>query len=82
VKKVVIDKAGSYDRLRLRQFPDPVASGTEVLVKNSAVGVNFADCIVRMGLYSSATEYVGWPITPGFEFAGVVEARAVPAFAA
>jgi NADPH:quinone reductase-like Zn-dependent oxidoreductase len=27
-----------------------------------------------MGLYESARKYVGWPITPGFEFAGVVSA--------
>lgn len=39
-----------------------------------AIGVNFADCIVRMGLYASAKEYVGWPITPGFDFAGLVDA--------
>ncbi len=32
--------------------------------------MNYADCIVRMGLYASAKEYVGWPITPGFEIAG------------
>lgn len=44
----------------------------EVLVETRAVGVNFADCVVRLGLYPSAKEYVGWPITPGFEFAGVV----------
>lgn len=44
----------------------------EVLVAVSAIGVNFADCVVRMGLYESATKYVGWPITPGFEFAGRV----------
>lgn len=41
-------------------------------VSTRAVGVNFADCVVRMGLYKSAREFVGWPITPGFEFAGVV----------
>jgi synaptic vesicle membrane protein VAT-1 len=28
---------------------------------------------VRLGLYPSAEDYVGWPITPGFEFSGVVE---------
>ena len=39
-----------------------------------AVGVNYADCIVRMGLYASAREYVGWPIVPGFEVAGEVDA--------
>jgi NADPH:quinone reductase-like Zn-dependent oxidoreductase len=27
-----------------------------------------------MGLYASAKEYVGWPITPGFEVSGVVAA--------
>ena len=39
-----------------------------------ASGVNYADTIVRMGLYSSARVYVGWPITPGFEVSGVVSA--------
>lgn len=28
------------------------------------------DVCVRMGLYESAKKYVGWPITPGFEFSG------------
>ncbi len=32
----------------------------------SAIGVNYADCVIRMGLYESARQYVGWPITPGF----------------
>lgn len=43
-------------------------------MRTSAIGVNYADCVVRMGLYASAKKYVGWPITPGFEFAGTVEA--------
>ena len=30
--------------------------------------------MVRMGLYASAKELVGWPITPGFEVSGVVSA--------
>ena len=34
--------------------------------------MNYADCIVRMGLYKSAKDFVGWPITPGFEVAGVI----------
>jgi NADPH:quinone reductase-like Zn-dependent oxidoreductase len=36
------------------------------------VGVNYADVCVRWGVYESAKKYVGWPITPGFEFSGVV----------
>ena len=37
-----------------------------------AIGVNYADVVVRMGLYASARDYVGWPITPGFELSGRV----------
>lgn len=39
-----------------------------------AIGVNYADCVTRMGLYASAKQYVGFPVTPGFEVAGHVAA--------
>ena len=70
MRKIAIHKAGGYERLTLEEHSDPVAGSGEVLVEVEAIGVNFADCIVRMGLYESAKEYVGWPITPGFEVAG------------
>ena len=44
----------------------------EVQIRVHAAGVNYADCIVRMGLYQSAKELVGLPITPGFEVSGIV----------
>src|SRR4051812_41346876 len=74
VRKVVVHRPGGYDRLTLETYPDPRPGRGEVLVRTEAIGVNYADCIVRMGLYESAKKYVGWPITPGFEVAGVVEA--------
>lgn len=74
MRKVVIHRAGSYDRLEIEQHPDPAPGPGEVLVETSFVGVNYADCVIRMGLYASAKEYVGWPITPGFEFSGTVRA--------
>jgi NADPH:quinone reductase-like Zn-dependent oxidoreductase len=74
MKKIVVHKAGGYDRLTLESHPDPVPGRGEVLVATEAIGVNYADCIVRMGLYASAKKYVGWPITPGFELAGTVAA--------
>jgi NADPH:quinone reductase-like Zn-dependent oxidoreductase len=67
-----VRKAGGWERLEFESVPDPEPAEGEVLVKSEAVGVNFADCIVRMGLYESAKKYVGWPITPGFEVAGTV----------
>jgi NADPH:quinone reductase-like Zn-dependent oxidoreductase len=39
-----------------------------------AAGINYADCVTRMGLYASARQYVGYPVTPGFEAAGTVRA--------
>jgi len=77
MKKIVVHKAGSYDRLVLEEHPDPVPGPDEVLVDVTAASVNFADCSVRMGLYSSAKEYVGWPITPGFDIAGTCDGRRV-----
>jgi NADPH:quinone reductase-like Zn-dependent oxidoreductase len=72
MRKVVIPRAGGYDRLTFETWPDPTPGPDEVLVTTEAIGINYADCIIRMGLYASAKEYVGWPITPGFEFAGTV----------
>ena len=74
MKKVVIHKPGGYDRLAIEDGPDPVPAPGEVLVDVAAIGVNYADCVTRMGLYSSARQYIGYPITPGFEVAGTVSA--------
>ncbi len=72
MKSIVIHRPGSFRQLKIESFPDPKPKENEVLLKTKAVGVNYADCVVRMGLYSSAKKYVGWPITPGFDFSGIV----------
>jgi NADPH:quinone reductase-like Zn-dependent oxidoreductase len=82
MRKVVIHRAGDYDQLRIERHPDPAPGPGELLVETSFAGVNYADCVVRMGLYESAKKYVGWPITPGFEFSGVVRAAGPGADAA
>jgi NADPH:quinone reductase-like Zn-dependent oxidoreductase len=72
MQHVVIKRPGGYERLEVEDAPDPIAGPGEVLIDVQAIGVNFADCIIRMGLYASARQYVGYPITPGFEVAGLV----------
>jgi NADPH:quinone reductase-like Zn-dependent oxidoreductase len=72
MKKVIIERPGGYRRLQLKEFSRPTPQDHEVLVEVSAAGVNFADIFIRLGLYKSAKEFVGWPITPGFEFSGRV----------
>jgi len=47
-----------------------------VVVRNHAFSINYADICIRWGLYESALRYVGWPIIPGFDIAGVVEMAA------
>ena len=69
---VVIPKRGGYDRLEVNERPAPALASGQVRVEVEAIGVNYADCVVRMGLYKSAREFVGWPITPGFEVSGIV----------
>jgi NADPH:quinone reductase-like Zn-dependent oxidoreductase len=44
-----------------------------VVIKIRAFSVNYADCCIRWGLYESANKFVGWPIVPGFDIAGVIE---------
>lgn len=71
-KKIVVARPGGYSRLKVCTAEVPAVGPNEVLVQTEAIGVNFADVVVRLGLYPSAREYVGWPITPGFEFSGRV----------
>ncbi len=74
MRKVVIHRPGGYDRLCMERHADLVPGPGEVLVAVEAIGVNYADCVTRMGLYASAKQYVGFPVTPGFEVAGRIAA--------
>jgi len=69
---VVIPKRGGYDKLEVHERPSPALASGQVRIEVDAIGINYADCVIRMGLYKSAKEFVGWPITPGFEVAGIV----------
>ena len=70
MRKIVIERPGGYRKLKIKQGRTPTPKNDEVLIKVAAAGVNFADVFIRLGLYKSAREFVGWPITPGFEVSG------------
>jgi len=74
MRNVMVRRAGGTGSLLVEEAPDPTPSSDEVCVEVRACGVNFADLVVRMGLYRSAKQYVGWPIVPGFEVSGTVQA--------
>jgi len=60
---------GGADKLRWEQAQVGAPGEGQVLVRNTAVGLNFVDTYQRSGLYQ-----VPLPFTPGSEGAGVVEA--------
>lgn len=77
MQKIIIEKPGHYDVLKLIEFQTLPLQSNEVLIKVHAAGLNYADGIIRMGLYESAKRLHGYPITPGFEIAGeVIEVQA------
>ena len=69
---IEISKPGGYDALALKKGLVPEPGAHEVVIATQAAGVNYADGIIRMGLYASAKALHGYPITPGFEVAGKI----------
>jgi NADPH:quinone reductase len=70
MKAICIHQHGSPEVLEYIDLPMPEASGKMVLVKNTAIGVNFVDTQHRQGgIYP-----VNLPLIPGTEAAGCVEA--------
>lgn len=68
-RAVFLDDVGGPEKFALREH-DPGAPGaTDILVRNSAIGLNFIDIYQRQGLYP-----VAFPAILGQEGAGVVEA--------
>lgn len=73
MKKIIIRSPGSYEKIEYQELASPEPGESQVLISVKGIGVNFADTLVRLGVYESAKVYVGWPITPGFEVSGVVK---------
>lgn len=74
MQRIVIDRPGGYECLRLIESDNPRPGPGQVRIRVAAAGVNYADGIIRMGLYESAKRLHGYPITPGFEVAGEIDA--------
>jgi NADPH:quinone reductase len=68
---IVIEKPGGTEVLRQIEIDLPAPSPSDVLIRQTAVGVNFIDIYFRIGLYP-------WPVEKdlitGSEGAGIVEA--------
>lgn len=69
-KAIRIHATGGPEVMQWEDVPGPEPGPGEVLVRHSAVGLNFVDVYFRSGLYKAP----GLPFTPGMEGAGRVVA--------
>ena len=70
MKAIQIAKTGSADALQYIDIERPVAGPDQVLVKVEAIGVNYADVLVRQGGIPTTS----FPVIPGEEYSGTIEA--------
>jgi len=66
---IVIDQPGNSSVLTYREVADPVAGPGEVLMRTTAIGINYIDIYHREGKYP-----VEYPFTPGAEAVGIITA--------
>ncbi|GAB5376313.1 MAG: quinone oxidoreductase [Acuticoccus sp.] len=68
---IVQEETGGPDVFDFRAVAEPVAGPGELVVRHTAIGLNYIDTYFRSGLYPAPN---GMPLTVGHEAAGVVEA--------
>jgi len=69
-KRLIIPKFGDPKVLRIEACEPRQPAGGELLIRGAFAGVNFADLMMRLGLYRPKPRV---PFTPGYEVSGVVE---------
>jgi NADPH2:quinone reductase len=71
MKAILFETLGGPEVLKLGEVPKPEVKPGWVLIKNHAIGINFADNFFRQGMYLIKPKL---PDIPGLEAAGVIEA--------
>ena len=66
---VSITKAGSPSVLKIVEIDDPIPKDGEVCIDVHFAGINFADTLMRLGLYQPRPPF---PFTPGYEVSGII----------
>ena len=68
MKVIRVDRIGGPDVLVPAESAEPVAQANELLIRQTAAGINYIDVYVRTGAYPRAL-----PFVPGREGVGIVE---------
>jgi NADPH:quinone reductase-like Zn-dependent oxidoreductase len=70
-RRVTLTKAGSPSTIAVQSMAMPNPSKGEIRIEVAFAGINFADLLMRLGLYKPRPAY---PFTPGYEMSGIVDA--------
>ena len=69
MRKIVYPRAGGVDVIQIVDSSNPIPGPGEVCVKVNKAGLNFAELMMRQGLYGSSPKF---PFTPGYEASGEI----------
>ncbi len=70
MRAIVVRKYGAPDVLEWKEVPDAQPKPGQILIRVRAIGINFADLLARLGVYSTTPKA---PFIPGLELSGEVE---------
>ena len=71
MRAVVCDEFGSFDKMSVKDVPEPILKPNEVLINVKAAGVSFAQSLKVAGKYQVKPPL---PFIPGSEVSGIVSA--------
>jgi len=70
LKRVVYAQRGGLEAIEIIEEEPPAPNEGEVLIEVHRAGINFADLMMRQGLYGAAPDF---PFTPGYEVSGIIK---------
>ena len=72
MKRVIYARRGGLDAIEIIEEDNPIPAAGQVRIEVHRAGINFADLMMRQGLYGGAPDF---PFTPGYEVSGIVRER-------
>ena len=71
MQRVVYTQRGGLEAIKIVDEDNPIPATGEIVVEVHRAGINFADLMMRQGLYQPTPPF---PFTPGYEVSGTISA--------
>ncbi len=71
MRRMVVTRNGPPSVIQVQEMPELTPASDEVIIETAFAGVNFADCLMRLGIYRPKPKP---PFTPGYELSGIITA--------